>query len=213
MNKDIWLKKYPKNVPKEINVSHYASIPEFQEEACKKYSNSPLLYFDGKSLSYSEFETHTKDFAAFLQKKLHLNKGDRLGIMLPNSLEAAISLLGGQRAGLITVGFNPLLTTREFIRQANDAEIETLVIFEGALPVVRESYKKTSIKHIVLASTNEISEFDIPVLLFQDCLEIGKKLDFTPVDIKRGDVALLQYTGGTTGIPKRGYAYPSKYTC
>lgn len=202
MDKNIWLKNYPKEVPYEIDPQQLISIPKSLEKALKQYADTPLLSCSGETLTYRQFESLSRQFAAFLQQHLHAKKGDRLGIMLPNLLPTPIAVMGGQRAGLMTVGFNPLYTSREFIYQANDAQIETLITFEGALPVVKASYEKTSLKRIILVNCPEVSGFNLPVFTFQQAMEMGKELNFEEVEINSHDIALLQYTGGTTGISK-----------
>src|SRR5690242_3022237 len=99
----IWLKNYPSGVPAEINPDQYQSLVELFEDACEKYKDNAAFYNFGIKLTYKELNQQSQVFAAFLQQVLHLKKGERLAIMLPNLLQYPVVLFGALRAGLVVV--------------------------------------------------------------------------------------------------------------
>lgn len=219
----IWYKSYPNEVPKEINPDEFSSLADFFENCCKKYGERKAVTNMGKSLTFSELEEMTAHFASFLQNELKMQKGDRIGIMLPNTLQYYISLFGALRAGLAVVNINPLYTPKELVLQLNDAGVKTLVVVANFASTVEKALEEVSLKHIIVTELGDLFGFakgkivnfvvkyvkglvppyNIPdAIPFNTAMKQGSKTPFTRVDIQNSDSAFLQYTGGTTGVAK-----------
>ncbi|MBI5448431.1 MAG: AMP-binding protein [Gammaproteobacteria bacterium] len=218
----IWFKSYPADVPHEIDPDYYPSLVELFLTSCKKYHNLPAFSNMGTSLSYGQLDKLTRDFAAYLQQELKLKKGDRFAIMLPNLLQYPVALFGALRAGLIVVNVNPLYTPRELIHQLNDAGVSTLLVLENFAHTVEASQPSLSLKHILITKVGDlfpflkaslvnfalkyvkkaIKPYSLPTLSFKHALLAGSHCQFEPVSVSGTDIAVLQYTGGTTGVAK-----------
>src|SRR5690606_21047618 len=134
----IWHKAYDQGVPTEINPNEYSSINEMLEMGFNKYKNLPSFHNMGTTLTYADIDRLSKKFASYLQNTLHLKKGDRIAIMMPNILQYPVALFGALRAGLIAVNVNPLYTARELEHQMKDAGVETIVIFANSAHVLEK---------------------------------------------------------------------------
>ncbi|MDH3363540.1 MAG: AMP-binding protein [Gammaproteobacteria bacterium] len=163
----------------------------------------------GKSISYAEVEASSRDFAAYLLGAGGLSKGDRIAIQLPNLVQYPIAAWGALRAGLVIVNTNPLYTTPELIYQFNDSGAKALVALSDNLPRLAEVVPETRIEVVIATSAIDMLDpqplpaSSLPRLVsFPDALAAGHKLELPAVDVTLDDVALLQYTGGTTGAPK-----------
>jgi len=220
----IWLKNYPKGVPAEINPDAYSSIVEVIETSCKKNAEHPAYYNLGNTLTYSQLDQYSRDFAAYLQQDLKLKKGDRIAIMLPNCLQYPIAVFGALRAGLVVVNVNPLYTAHELVHQLNDAQAATIIVITNFAATVQKALQNIPvIKNIIVTEMGDllkplkgllvnaalkyyykkIPDWAIPhAIPFKQALSRGKNLSLTPVTITNQDTAFLQYTGGTTGISK-----------
>lgn len=219
----VWLKSYPSGVPVEINPDTYSSIVELFLESCKKFAELPAYYNLGVTLTYKQMDESSLAFATFLQNVLKLKKGDRLAIMLPNTLQYPIVLFGALRAGLTVVNVNPLYTAPELAHQVKDSGAETIVVLTNFARTVQNALSETSIKNVIVTHIGDF--FSLPKSLLTDfflkyikkkipawripgaiqfkyALAQGKKSTFVPVTIDHNDVAFLQYTGGTTGVSK-----------
>ena len=131
----IWLEKsYPPGVPFEIDADKYKSLAEMFFKYSKQYADKTSFINMDVSISYQELEQQAKSFAAYLQHTLGLKKGDKLAIMVPNSLQYPIALFGGLIAGITIVNVNPLYTARELKHQLNDSGTKAIVIIE-TLPI------------------------------------------------------------------------------
>jgi long-chain acyl-CoA synthetase len=220
----VWLQSYAKGVPAEINPDAYQSIVELFEQSCRHYANLPAFYNLGVTLTYGQLDQYSRDFAAYLQQSLHLKKGDRFAIMLPNSLQYPIAMFGAMRAGLIIVNVNPLYTTKELAYQLNNSGANAIVALSNFAMTVQQALPQTpAIKHVIITELGDmqspfkawlthfvlkyiykkIPNWSIPhALSFKQVLNSGKNMLFTPVPITNQDIAFLQYTGGTTGVSK-----------
>ena len=118
----VWLKRYPTGVPAEIDADHYSSLLDIFEQSIQTYSDRTAYINMGKSITYSELDTLSNAFAAYLQQGLGLKKGDAVAIMMPNLLQYPVALLGVLRAGCVVVNVNPLYTPRELQHQLNDSK-------------------------------------------------------------------------------------------
>ena len=218
----IWLKSYPPGVAPTIDAHAWPSIAHVFADGSGRFAQRPAFASMGVDMTYAELARHARDFAAFLQHR-GLVKGDRLAIMLPNVLQYPVALLGAFTAGLTVVNCNPLYTPRELERQLVDSGATAIVVLENFARTVQEVVGKTAVTTVV---TSELGDLFPPLkrLLtnlvvkygkkmvppwriehavgFNAALAEGRALPLAPVDLVPEDVAFLQYTGGTTGIPK-----------
>lgn len=217
-----WLSSYPQGVPADIDPSQYPSLVGLMEESFSKYADRTAYSFMGKDVSYAETDKLSKAFAAYLQG-LGLAKGDRVAAMMPNCPQYPIAVAGILRAGLILVNVNPLYTPRELEHQLKDSGAKAIVIMENFGVTLQQCIAATPIKHIVLASMGDrlgflkgalvnyvvrnvkklVPAFNLPgAVRFNDALDQGAGRKLQPPAIGADDVAVLQYTGGTTGVSK-----------
>jgi long-chain acyl-CoA synthetase len=217
------LKSYPEGVPAEINPDAYQSLVEIFNQSFSQFAERPAFYNLGTTLTYQEMDMYSQAFAAYLQHELHLIKGDRIAIMLPNVLQYPIAMFGALRAGLIVVNVNPLYTVPELVHQLKDSGAQTILVLSNFAATVEKALPQTDIQNVIVTEvgdmfplikasiikfvltyvTKKIRPWNIPqALSFKRILSRGKKLTFTPVDVSNQDIAFLQYTGGTTGISK-----------
>ncbi|MGJ7511087.1 long-chain-fatty-acid--CoA ligase [Variovorax sp. GT1P44] len=217
-----WLGSYPQGVPADIDASHYPSLVALMEESFSKYADRTAYSFMGKDVSYAEVDLQSRAFAGYLQG-LGLAKGDRVAVMMPNCPQYPIAVAGLLRAGLILVNVNPLYTPRELEHQLKDSGAKAIVIMENFGTTLQQCLAATPVKHIVLASMGDrlgllkgalvnyvvrsikkmVPEYSLPgAVRFNDALEKGASRPVKPAAIGPDDVAVLQYTGGTTGVSK-----------
>lgn len=226
MNKN-WIEKYPEGVRAEIPLNNYASITDVFNEACQKYSDRPAfsnwIQSFGRTLTFKEIDEASANFASFLQNRLKLKPGTRIAIQMPNLLQFPIAMFGAFRAGLIVVNTNPLYTAREMKHQFNDSGAEAIVIAANYASLLQEVLPETQIKSVVITELGDffgfpgryilnlalkylkkmVPPYNIPhAYTFDEALKIGGEKPYTPVPKTPKDPALLQYTGGTTGISK-----------
>ncbi|MBP6776250.1 MAG: AMP-binding protein [Piscinibacter sp.] len=197
---------------KEINPDAYRSVVALMDDAMKRYADKPAMRCAGQTLSYGDLDRLSRDFAAYLQNRLGVRKGDRIAVMTPNLLAFPIAFLGIIRAGAIQANVNPLYTPRELEHQLNDAGVETIVVFSGVSGTVAEVMAKTKLRNVITNGVGDGSGKQIPsppvdarlagAVSLADALAEGSKLPFTPVDVNGDDLIFLQYTGGTTGLSK-----------
>ncbi len=220
----IWLKEYPAGVPAEINPDAYSSLVELFDSCCAEFTERPALSNFDAILTYRELNDLSRIFAAFLQQKLGLKKGDRFAIMLPNVFQYYIALFGALRVGLIVVNVNPLYTGYELAHQLKDAEAKTIVVLANFAHTVEQALtlnvplknvivteigdlfpwlKRLTVNFVVKHVQKKITPWSIPnAIAFNKALSKKEKLELQPVPLRGEDVAFFQYTGGTTGIPK-----------
>ena len=180
-----WLDSYEKGVKAEIDETLYQSIPDVFRQSVEKFANQPAFQNMGKTLTYAEVGKLAQDFASYLQNVLKLPRGERVAIMLPNLLQYPIALFGILQAGLVAVNTNPLYTPRELEHQLKD------------------SFKGTLMNFVLRKIKKMVPEYRISdTIPFQTALKEGAAHTFRPVSLTREDTALLQYTGGTTGVAK-----------
>jgi long-chain acyl-CoA synthetase len=166
----------------------------------------------GHTLTFADTDRLSRHFAAYLQSKLGVKKGDRIAVMLPNMAAFPLAMLGIVRAGGVQVNVNPLYMARELEHQLNDAGVETIVIFNGVSATLAETIGKTAVKHVISVGLGDGTGAALPsppvdarlenVVTFSDALAQGAELAFAPVPLCGDDLLFLQYTGGTTGLSK-----------
>jgi long-chain acyl-CoA synthetase len=218
----IWLKHYPKGVPPTIDYSQYTSIGQLLEESFQKYAARPVYSCMGKTITYRDLDDQSRALGAYLQS-LGLQQGDRVAIMMPNVLQFPIAAAAVVRAGFVVVNVNPLYTPRELEHQLKDSGSKAIIILENFAATLQQVVDKTPTKHIVLAAMGDlmgflkgaivnyvvrnkrkmVPPFSLPTAVkFNDAVAKGKGLALSPSKAGAEDPAVLQYTGGTTGVSK-----------
>jgi long-chain acyl-CoA synthetase len=218
-----WLDKYPQGIAQEIKLYDHSSLVELFEISCAKYSNRVAFENMGVRLTYAQVDTFSKNFAAYLQQDLKLKKGDRIAIQMPNLLQFPIAFFGALRAGLIVVNTNPLYTPREMEHQFKDSGAVAIVIVSNFASNLEKIIGNTSIKHVIVTQLGDmlgglkgmivnfvvknikkmVPSYHLPgAISFNNAIAKGASSHYTKPSIAINDIAVLQYTGGTTGIAK-----------
>jgi long-chain acyl-CoA synthetase len=222
MTERIWLKSYPQGVPADLDTSQYPSLVALMEESFKKYANQTAYSFMGRDLTYRQTDSLSQALAAYLQS-LGLVKGDRVAIMMPNVPQYPVAVAAILRAGYVVVNVNPLYTPRELEYQLKDSGAKAIVIIENFAHTLEKCLAATPVKHVVLCAMGDqlgflkgtlvnyvvrhvkkmVPDFTLAgAVRFNEAVARGTRNAVKPANIKPDDVAVLQYTGGTTGISK-----------
>jgi len=217
-----WLFHYPPGVPADIDPDRVGSLKALIEEAMVTYRRQPAFANMGATLTYAQLDELSRAFAAWLQHKSGLVRGDRVALMMPNLLQYPIALFGVLRAGLVVVNTNPLYTARELEHQLVDSGAKAIVIVENFAHVLEAVLPRTSLKKVlvtavgdmlgipkgfivncVLRLRKQVPSWNMPgTQSFKSVIGVGLGLKLDPVEVGPDDVAFLQYTGGTTGVSK-----------
>jgi long-chain acyl-CoA synthetase len=208
-----WLATYREcDIPAEINPDVYVSVVQMLERAMMVHAEKPAFRSFGQTLTYAEVDRQSRNFAAYLQTKLGVRKGDRIAVMMPNLLAFPIAFLGIIRAGGVQVNVNPLYTPRELEHQLRDAGVKIMVVFTGSSATVAEIMAETPLETVITVGPGDgtgqrlasppVDERLKGAIALADALVEGAALTFEPVDLKGDDLLFLQYTGGTTGLSK-----------
>lgn len=218
-----WVAKYPYGIPATIGPLEYENVIELIDVASKKFADRIAFVNMGRSLSFAQVDRLSTDFAAYLQSELGLAKGDRVAIQLPNVLQFPVVLFGCWKAGLIVVNTNPLYTPREMEHQFRDAGVAAVVILENFAEHLQRIRENIPARHIIVASLGDmlgavkgavvnfvvrrikklVPPYDLPGAVgFKQALRAGAKLSLERPKVDSEDLAVLQYTGGTTGVAK-----------
>lgn len=219
----VWLKRYPADVPAEIDPDRYSSLVEMFENAALRYADQPAFINMGEVMTFRKLEERSRAFAAYLQQGLGLQKGDRVALMMPNLLQYPIALFGILRAGMVVVNVNPLYTPRELEHQLNDSGAAAIVIVSNFAHTLEKVVFKTQVKHVILTRMGDqlstakgtlvnfvvkyikrlVPKYYLPdAISFRTALQKGRRLQYVKPDVINTDMAFLQYTGGTTGVAK-----------
>ena len=217
-----WLNAYPEGVPDDIDASAYSSLVGLMEESFRRYADRPAYIFMGQKMSFGETDRLSQVFAAYLQG-LGLAQGDRVAIMMPNVPQYPIAVAAILRAGFVVVNVNPLYTPRELEHQLKDSGARAIVILENFATTLEKCIQNTGVQHVVLCAMGDrlgwlkgtlvnfvvrhvkkmVPDFKLPnTMRFNDALAQGERGSLKQPVIKASDVAVLQYTGGTTGVSK-----------
>ena len=219
----IWLKQYPAGVPAEIDLKRYASVKQIFEDCCAKFADRPAFANMGVEITYKELDILSAHFGAWLQKERGFKPGDRVAIMMPNLLQYPVALFGILRAGMTVVNVNPLYTARELEHQLKDCGARGIVILENFAHTLVELKDKGPLDTIVTTQIGDlfptpkrqlvnfvvkkvkkmVPAWSLPgSISFRDALAAGGRHPLAEAKVGHGDVAFLQYTGGTTGVSK-----------
>jgi long-chain acyl-CoA synthetase len=217
-----WLKSYPPHVPADVDPQQLRTLKELVDKACAAFPDRIAYVQMDAELTYRRLEELARTFAAWLQQA-GFKKGDRMAIMLPNTLQYPIALFGALRAGLIAVNTNPLYTAPELEHQLTDSGATAIVVLENFAHVVEKVLPRTSVRRVLVTGVGDLLGFpksqlvnfvvrhvhkkvpawNIPgALPFKAALAQGSRLPLAPVNVGPDDLAFLQYTGGTTGVAK-----------
>ena len=217
-----WLSAYPDGVPADIDPTQYASLVELMEASFSKFADRCAYSFLGKDTTFGQTDTQSRALAAYLQS-LGLTKGDRVAIMMPNVPQYPVAVAAILRAGFVVVNVNPLYTPRELEHQLRDSGAKAIVIIENFAATLQKCIANTPVKHVVLATMGDrlgllkgaivnyvvrnvkklVPEFSLPgAVRFNDALARGERATFARPTLGADDIAVLQYTGGTTGVSK-----------
>jgi long-chain acyl-CoA synthetase len=218
----VWLKSYPEGVPFDIDPTQYSSLVGLLEESFSKFANRTAYSFMGKDLTFAQTDQESLGLAAYLQS-LGLNKGDRVAVMMPNVPQYPVAVAAILRAGLVVVNVNPLYTARELEHQLKDSGAKAIVIIENFAATLEKCIAQTPVQHVVLAAMGDrlgllkgslvnyvvrnvkkmVPAFNLPqAVRFNDALSKGSQQAFSKPELTADDIAVLQYTGGTTGVSK-----------
>ena len=221
--KRIWLDSYTQSTPHEIDPDAYPSLVALVDEAIARFPDRPAFENMGVRITFAELDRLAKDFARFLATRPGLAKGERIALMMPNVLQYPVALLGALRAGLVVVNTNPLYTARELRHQLADSGTRAIVVLENFGHVLEECIDDTEVKHVVVTGLGDMLGFPksalvnfvvrhvkklVPrfridgVVRWNDALDAGRGAAAGAVELAGGDLAFLQYTGGTTGVSK-----------
>ena len=221
----IWLKQYPAGVPAEIKTDVYPSLVALIDESLRKYRDQTAYKFMGSSFSFGAIDDASRALAAWLQAS-GLVRGDRVAIMMPNVPQYPVAVAAILRAGLVLVNVNPLYTPRELEHQLKDSGAKAIIILENFAATLQQVIEQVPTKTVVMAAMGDmlglvkgmlvnhvvrrvkkmVPAFTLPgsvsQVRFNDALAQGRRKTLTPPKLGPDDIAVLQYTGGTTGVSK-----------
>jgi long-chain acyl-CoA synthetase len=217
-----WLKHYPAGVNGEVKTDLYPSLVALIEESFRKYRDQPAYKFMGKTVTFGQVDDMSRAFAAYLQS-LGLERGDRVAIMMPNVPQYPVAVAGILRAGYVVVNVNPLYTPRELEHQLKDSGAKAIVIIENFAHVLQQVIGSVPTKKVILAAMGDmlglvkgaivnhvvrkvkkmVPAFDLAgAVRFNEAVAAGRGKSYQAPTLGPDDIAVLQYTGGTTGVSK-----------
>ena len=217
-----WLATYPQGVPADIDAAQYTSLVALMDEAFRQYSTRVAYSFMGKDVTFAQTDALSRAMAAYLHS-IGLVKGDRVALMMPNIPQYPVAVAAVLRAGLVVVNVNPLYTPRELEYQLKDSGAKAIILIENFASTLQQCLANTAVKHVVLCAVGDqlgtlkgalvnyvvrnikrmVPAYHLPTAVrFNHAIAQGERGTFKPPEIKPDDIALLQYTGGTTGVSK-----------
>ena len=221
----VWLKSYPEGIPHTIDMGEFSSVADVFFKSCKDHGNKPAYTSFEHSLTFAELETLTAQFACYLQHDLGLQKGDRIAIMLPNLIQYPVAVLSAVRLGLIVVNIDPMYTQRELKIQLTDSGANTVIVLESFAAEVEKAMTEVAVNNVIVTKVGDclpalkgftinfvakhvkkaVPSYSLPnahkfsVALTKYRGNTGQLID---AEVDHEDLLFLQYTGGTTGVPK-----------
>ncbi|NLC00270.1 MAG: long-chain fatty acid--CoA ligase [Pseudomonas formosensis] len=223
MQESFWADKYPEGIPAEINPDQYPNVLAVLKESCERFADKPAFTNLGKTITWGEMYRLSGEFAAYLQTHAGLQPGDRIAVQLPNVLQYPIVVFGAMRAGYVVVNTNPLYTAREMEHQFNDSGAKALVCLANMAHLAEQVVPRTGVKHVIVTEVGDmlppvkrllvntvvkrvkkmVPAFNIPgAVPFVKALKAGAACSLRETSPGAEDTAVLQYTGGTTGVAK-----------
>jgi long-chain acyl-CoA synthetase len=217
-----WLKSYPPGVPADVDPSVYPSLVSLLEESFSRYRDAKAYVCMDKAITFGEVDAYSRALAAWLQSR-GLAKGARVAIMMPNVLQYPIAVAAVLRAGFIAVNVNPLYTARELEHQLHDSGAEAVIVLENFAATLQQAVAGTPVRHVIVATLGDLLGFPKGLIVnfvvrrvrkmvpswslpghfaFNAVLAAGRSMAFARPELRPQDVAVLQYTGGTTGVAK-----------
>ncbi|MEO8010155.1 MAG: AMP-binding protein, partial [Dokdonella sp.] len=218
-----WLAHYPKGVPAEIDLGEFTSIAALLENCFDRFRQRPAYSNMGRTITYGDLDRLSQQFASYLVNDLKLVKGDRVAMMLPNVLQYPIAICGALRAGLTVVNTNPMYTARELKHQLEDSGARVLLVLDNFAHVAASVIAGTAVEQVITTGLGDLLGFPkaqitnfvvkyvkklVPpfsiagAVRFNDALKVGSAGTLARANVATGDIAFLQYTGGTTGVAK-----------
>ena len=223
MLENFWKDKYPADVPVEINPDQFPNIQAVIHESCRRFADKPAFTCLGKTITWGELHELSGAFAAYLQEHTDLKPGDRIAVQMPNILQYPVVVFGAIRAGLVIVNTNPLYTIREMEHQFNDSGAKALVCLANMAHLAEAVVPKTGVKHVIVTEVGDmlplfkrlmvnyvvqnvkkmVPAYNLPqAVKFTKALSLGRGRLVKETTPHSSEVAVLQYTGGTTGVAK-----------
>jgi long-chain acyl-CoA synthetase len=221
----IWYASYPPGIAREIDPSRYRSITHFFDEAVQRFADRIAYVSLGSTLTFDALRRHAHAFASYLQQ-IGVQHGDRVALMMPNTLAYPVALFGALAAGAIVVNVNPLYTVRELAHQLKDCGAQTVVVFDRFAKTVQDAQAGTRVRNVIVTGIGDllgsglnvkgraldlfmrhvkknVPDYALPAsVTLPHALSVGRKRKLAPVRVGHGDIAFIQYTGGTTGVAK-----------
>lgn len=219
----VWLKNYPAHVPAEATETPYRSLGEFFLASCDRYSDKPAIQSCQTRISYQTLQRQAQQFAAYLQKELGMQTGERIGIMLPNLIQQNVAMFGALLAGLVVVNINPLYKADELAHQLKDSGTKTLIVLDHFTDIVEMALPQTDIESVIVTGVGDalpgakrtlinfilrytkrkVAKHSMKnVLTYRNVMARGAKFSLDVIEQQKDDLAFLQYTSGTTGRSK-----------
>lgn len=218
----IWLKSYPEGVPETISTSGYTSLVDVLEQSCERFAKQTAYVSLGREMSYAELNRQSSYFANWLRLQ-GFKKGDAVLLMMPNILQYMVCMFGVLKAGCVMVNCNPLYKPRELEYQLNDSQAKAIVVAENFAHVLEKVKHRPYLQSVVVTGVGDllgavkggltnfvlrrvkkaVPKWELPGhVRLKQALRLGSRQSYQPVNIQQDDLAFLQYTGGTTGVPK-----------
>ncbi len=221
-NERPWLSSYPSGISPEVETGRYTSIIAMFDEAIERYRDNVAFVCMGRELSYGEIDRLSRRFASYLLEHLHLKKGDRVALMLPNVLQYPIAIFGVLRAGLTVVNTNPMYTPRELRHQLEDSGAVAIVVLDNFAHTVEQVLADTAVRTVITTGLGDllgfpksfitnfvvkyvrklVPDYSIPDAVGFNAVLAAGGAPLPEVLLDHDDIAFLQYTGGTTGVAK-----------
>ena len=215
----IWLKHYPKNIPSTIDSLKFNSIIDLMKNSSSLFPDHTAFTNLNTRLSYKKIDRYSEKFGAYLQNQLSITKRSKVAIMLPNLLTYPVALFGSYLAGAIVININPLFKGREIESALNDSGAETIIVLDRFMSELEPVVKNTLIKNIIVCRVTDLLSPIMSALVKTVFFFKGPKISLNSnyllfsdtlknsylrknIVLENKDIALLQYTGGTTGKSK-----------